>query len=562
MARWVVRSAGTLVVGVLVLAACGGGGGAGVKLADATVPGSTAPDRPDVPALLEGGLVSDAALSAMVGADGSPNTAVLAVYANELMALPVAGREAAMADLSMRVELEVATMSGLEAAVGDRASTEAALTGAWSQVRTQSDAAAATARDSSGLRSGLTSASAASPSAGTIATVGLFMGYMGLSVMTQVGTERSNTFKAGETDVHEGDGVTLGGSVDEVNTEMTYTGEEKGVHVEFLAASAVHPCPEPDGSFSIDAVIDVKANKDGVGQNAKMELKITGTVDDNAELASKNIENHVQWSDFGGGKGQFLDFTYSGPNGLESFTANRTGGTVTDEFQKLAISFGSLIAVMVATPMIDTAQKAWKSGRCVQLNVTPSAGPSGLEPSQVVSVLAEPRSKVDGKPTGGMVTATLSAGGASVEPNGSPIPADATSNYTAPNEQDKTGTVSYESRSRRGIGKADLTFTTSKPAAYLIVGGLEDWQVNEVVCDITKPFTLTSPGVGVAQFSGGLSGTYSASGVFNFHYEGTYEISLSNGLGSPGSMIGSSGGSIAGQAGSGSENYSLTPATC
>jgi hypothetical protein len=83
-----------------------------------------------------------------------------------------------------------------------------------------------------------------------------------------------------------------------------------------------------------------------------------------------------------------------------------------------------------------------------------------------------------------------------------------------------------------------------------------------VVCDITQPFTLESPGVGTAQFSGGLSGTYEASGVFNFQYSGTYEITLENGIGTPGTMIGTSGGSIAGEGGSGSENYVLTPATC
>ena len=107
-----------------------------------------------------------------------------------------------------------------------------------------------------------------------------------------------------------------------------------------------------------------------------------------------------------------------------------------------------------------------------------------------------------------------------------------------------------------------MTFSTSKPAAYQVVGGLEDWQVDQVVCDVTQPFTLTSPGIGTAEFSGGLSGTYVATGIFDFRYEGTYQITLSDGLGSPGSMIASSSGTIAGQAGSGSENYVLTPTTC
>jgi hypothetical protein len=195
----------------------------------------------------------------------------------------------------------------------------------------------------------------------------------------------------------------------------------------------------------------------------------------------------------------------------------------------------------------------------VRLEVTPSAGPEGLDPGDVVSVLAEPRSKVDGTPTGGNVTATLAAGGESVEPDGSPVPADANSNYTAPEERNKNGTVKYESRSRRGVGKAEVTFKTGGSAAYQVVGGLQDWQVDQAVCDIMAPFTLTSPGVGVAEFAGGLSGTYSATGVFNFSYAGTYQIVLTDGLGSPGTMSGTSSGQIAGQAGSGTENYTLTP---
>ena len=62
--------------------------------------------------------------------------------------------------------------------------------------------------------------------------------------------------------------------------------------------------------------------------------------------------------------------------------------------------------------------------------------------------------------------------------------------------------------------------------------------------------------------SGGLSGTYSATGVFNLSYTGEYSIDLPNGPGQPGTMTGSGGGSIANQAGSGTEQYTLTPTTC
>ena len=54
--------------------------------------------------------------------------------------------------------------------------------------------------------------------------------------------------------------------------------------------------------------------------------------------------------------------------------------------------------------------------------------------------------------------------------------------------------------------------------------------------------------------------TITASGVFNFSYTGTYTISLPSGPGEPGTMTASNGGQIAGQGGSGTERFVLTPA--
>lgn len=577
---------GIIVAFALIAPACGGSDtdpvgsdpvaaptpSADVPDSTGDVPASTADDDQPPPPLISDGVISEAALDAVLTADGEVDADVLAAYAAEFATLSDDQQLAVAADLSRRTELELAKVSGLEAAGDDPAATEAALSAASAQILEQTNAAAdavstadqaSTAEEPQGLRAATAAAAAAPGGDGAgVAATGLFLGFVALQLAIGTIADASNKFEAGDSDVYESNGLVAGASVDEVNVEITYTGKQDGVDVDFTTGAAIQPCPNPDGSFTIDAVIDVKASKNGAGQNARMQLKIDGTVDDNAELADKNIENNVQWSDFAGGKGQFVDFTMSGPNGAENFVGNRTGGNVTDSFYKYAATLAVLIGLLTATKLLETAEKAWKSGRCVKLNVTPSAGPDGLSPSEVVNVLAEPRSKVDGQPTGGNVTATLSAGGASVEPNGSPVPADADSTYTAPDEQDKTGTVAYESRSRRGVGKAELTFSTTKPAAYQVVGGLEDWQVDQVVCDVTKPFTLTSPGIGTAEFSGGLTGTYSATGIFDFSYAGTYQITLSEGLGSPGSMIATSSGTIAEQAGAGSENYVLTPTTC
>jgi hypothetical protein len=97
-----------------------------------------------------------------------------------------------------------------------------------------------------------------------------------------------------------------------------------------------------------------------------------------------------------------------------------------------------------------------------------------------------------------------------------------------------------------------------KPAAFQIVGGLDDWQTSTKVCDILQPFTLTGGGF-KNEFSGGLSGTYKYSGPFNAMGTGTYTISLPDGLDKPGTMTGTGEGSAEGYSGSGTEKYTLTP---
>ena len=98
-----------------------------------------------------------------------------------------------------------------------------------------------------------------------------------------------------------------------------------------------------------------------------------------------------------------------------------------------------------------------------------------------------------------------------------------------------------------------------KPAAFQIVGGLDDWQTSTKVCDILQPFTLTGGGF-TMNVSGGLSGTYNYSGPFAAKGTGTYTISLPGGLDKPGTMTGQGEGSVVGgYTGSGTEKYTLTP---
>jgi hypothetical protein len=84
----------------------------------------------------------------------------------------------------------------------------------------------------------------------------------------------------------------------------------------------------------------------------------------------------------------------------------------------------------------------------------------------------------------------------------------------------------------RGIGRCPSERQTPDRSTPPVTspGGLQDFQVNQDVCDINAPFSLDGK-VGVAKFSGGLTAIYVADGMFRAHYTGTYVITLTNGPG-------------------------------
>ena len=540
--RGVGRLVGLFVAGSVVVSACGSGSGADPSVVSRSA-GSASSDQPGS---------SEGPADTAGGVPGEIDDAALDAQAAEVLAMPGDQQEAYLADLAMQFERELAAVSGLEEALGGAEAADAALREAWAPTIEQ-----ARAVQVESLVAGVRRTAPSGPNLGE----GLFGGLIVVSLGAEAVVSASNGMKVGDKpESRTGGDMSLEATVAQATLDMdtTHTSSE-GVVTKFKVKVMVLPCPDPAGQFQATAKIDISATKGSVGQTGTLDITLDGQVDDNAKLASSDIGYRMQWADFAGGKGQFVDlsggFSGGSSNGV---TINRTGGNLTGALVTSAATLGSLFGIILADKLADAAQKGWESGRCVQLDPTASPGPKGMEPASTSTITAAPRSKIDGGPVGGTVTATLTAGGASVDPSAAPVPADATMTYTAPDQPNQSGTVSLEARSKRGVAKADIVFETGG-AAYLIVGGLEDWQVSQVVCDVMQPFTL-STGIGTMQLSGGLSGTYEFNGVFASHYTGTYQITLPPGPGLPGSMIGAGGGSIAGQAGSGTENYVLTPA--
>ncbi len=454
------------------------------------------------------------------------------------------------AALDRTVELDMAEWSGLEEALGGPDATSAAFAS-----QDQSYAALADAVSAPPVL-GFRRAQADGPSTG----MGFFGGLMLVGLGSKAIVQAGNDGKTGTATLAKG--ITVIATAESVELAVDVTHESNGLTTKLKSNVKILPCPDVNGEFTVEATVDVSASAGGKEQNGKLDVKVTGQLNDNAELASSSSDIRLRRD--GLGMGAFVDSSISyASDGTASTKLNDFNWFTTkpEDFSsnvQLAAIFGLLIKMY----LLDAVAEGYLSGRCVEIGYGVSPGTTGLQPGSSATITARPRGKQDGVPTGGTVQALLSAGEKSVDPSSTPIPVDAEFEYSAPDEPNKTGTVSLESRSKRGVGRVDINFDTNQTAAYQVVGGLDDWQTNTAVCDIMKPFVLT--GILTMNFSGGLSGNYEYSGgPFSAAGSGTYQISLPNGPGQAGTMTGTGEGSVdtpLGQAtGSGTEQYTLTP---
>lgn len=345
--------------------------------------------------------------------------------------------------------------------------------------------------------------------------------------------------------------------------DATNTDPDTGVTTKLSTRTTVVPCPDVDGRFDASSLIDVTVTKGNAGQHAILDVQVAGQVDDDAQLASYEMQYTMQWSRAGGSSSELVEVsgTHATDQGLSAPQVRRSEGAGED-LTASANAGGALFALHAERTLLRAAQTGWESGRCVRLETTPGRNSRNVEPGSTVAISAKPRSKMDGSPAGGTVMATLSEGATSVEPSATKLPADAEFTYIAPPEADDSGVVLLEARSRRGVAKAEVIFETRRPMAFHVVGGSDDLKVDQNVCDAEKPFQLSGGGVEVA-FTGGLSGTYSYTGPFGATGGGTYTITLADDPTQPSTMVGQGTGSVTSPLGTfeaeGTETYTLTP---
>ncbi len=463
--------------------------------------------------------------------DGAVDLPALQQLIDTVRARPQEQQEIELARLDNVLERQLWTESGLESELGGAAAADAAFA-AHGQALT--GRARAIGDKPIVIVPAVYVAGSSNPSIGE----GLFGGILLVMLGSEGIVSASNDLKDGEHGSAEPrKGVKISGSLEHADLQTEATHESDGVTTKLVVKVGVSPCPDASGRFEGSAQVDISATKTGgrTGQRGTLDVKVTGQVNDDAKLESADADYRMQWADFANSKGSFVDVSGAiGDTKVRSATLDRSGGKPDSDLQQSAAALAPLYSMIAKSKIAEAAEKGWQSGRCVTLKPTASPGPKGMKPGATSTINAAPRSRIDGGPVGGSVTATLTAGGASVKPDGSKVKADATFTYTAPDAPDKSGTVSLEARSRRGVAKASIDFDT-KRGAYVASGGTEV-KVSGTVTDLTAPFTLQGQGTGFTVVysytpTSGTGGTYtyagSGSGV-TMKGSGTYQITGSD----------------------------------
>ena len=343
------------------------------------------------------------------------------------------------------------------------------------------------------------------------------------------------------------------------NTESVKNGVK--VTTEFEGKIEGSECPNAEGQVQLTVKIRFGAGSASNGFTQDLTAFVRATVDDNADISSITVDVTQATQRSQGGRTIFVEtgerFKADGPSLATAVSSNlstiqRSDSATNEEVGKLSAG-GHTAALATAKLALDIAERNWKNGGCVKINAI-SPGSVAVNSSTQIPV------KVVHKIEGGEVPSKLDAaltGEASVDPTNIPR-TPGTLTYIAPGETGKSATIQLTAASRRGRAVSELTATTASNS-YQIVGGLDDWKTNSQVCDIMKPFQLKDTYGIVMDLSGGLSGTYTYKGQFQMSGTGTYTITLPNGPGRPGTMVGTGPGSAMGHTGSGTENYTLTP---
>ncbi len=267
-------------------------------------------------------------------------------------------------------------------------------------------------------------------------------------------------------------------------------------------------CPDAQGNVPVQLSFQNAGGlRSGGGKQLGGEGQGTGHVNDEGRLDSyedkSTYHGASQPKNAGQGGGEDwgttnnyfefqLDLTYYPDPAIPSTSDGayiRESSENDREFTERAIHDLAYMKNVMVLLALQAAEERWTDGYCLEIKVSDiSAKGEKVSPNSDTPFTATVRHKFEGTDLTVPVIASLSAGQVSVNPSGSKVPAPAQFTYKAPDKSGQKATVHLETRSKRGIAKLDVKFSTG--GGWKATGQQEEMTYSGVICDLEQPFTV------------------------------------------------------------------------
>ena len=228
-------------------------------------------------------------------------------------------------------------------------------------------------------------------------------------------------------------------------------------------------CPNDAGQVSFTIKERFNGESGGASYTVELSADVRAEVNDDAEMVNMTIDTTQGTRKVKDGKNVYVESGVTNKNGTTSnqrlirSSQEATSGDVSN-----LSAAGEAAAYNMALGSLLFAQSNWLKGGCTQIEAT---SPGTVGPGSTTPISVKVRHRIEGIEVPSKLKAVLS-GGQSIDPTTLPK-TPGTLTYTAPNEVNKSATITLTATSRRGRATLELNASTGG-AAYQIVGGAGD----------------------------------------------------------------------------------------
>jgi hypothetical protein len=256
-----------------------------------------------------------------------------------------------------------------------------------------------------------------------------------------------------------------------VTARTVHTGKDGAVVEERATGSFdVKICPDADGKVVLHYAFHMDFTVPGGAGQFDLSGTTTATVDDGARLASWGSDLTLTYAASGGavpvtgGQVQLTARSSKTAGQTASFDVTTVRESPVAGVNRSAVEILGTMAPTLEEEILQRAQKHWQAGECVEIVLEGAGDANDVAPSSTTAFTGKVRHRLEAVELPLPISAGLS-GAASLAPTAA-TPAPVAYAYAAPPEEKKQATASFETRSRRGVAKRAVNFTTRAATGY------------------------------------------------------------------------------------------------